>query len=433
MMYNKRFKKLVVAAGDLFFLYLSLFITLTLRYGSWPTKELWNIHQYPFLFVYLVWIVIFYIAGLYDIEKFLSVKALRNEIFKTMVLAGTLTTIIFYLVPFFGITPKTNLIINLFISFIFIWLWRKNNFNKATKGSKIKVFFLGKSREADGFANFLESRPQLGYATVGDFSSADLIVAPEEIRQDQGLAQVLYNMILEGRNVVSFEKFYESIIGKIPVSMISEIWFLENLAETEKTNYEKAKRVMDIFFSVIFLAVFMIIYPFVAIVIKLNSKGPVFIRQKRVGKNGKIFEIIKFRSMISLSPDGSAETNGAQWAKEADDRITFVGNILRKTRIDEIPQVWNVIKGNLSFIGPRPERPELIKELKTKVPHYSMRHLVKPGLTGWAQINFPYGSSIEDAMEKLQYDLYYIKNKSLLLDIIITLKTLAVVLRHSGR
>ncbi|MFA4890448.1 MAG: exopolysaccharide biosynthesis polyprenyl glycosylphosphotransferase [Candidatus Paceibacterota bacterium] len=433
MTYGNRLKKITIMAGDLLFLYISLLITLMVRYGSWPDKTLWKLYGFPFLFIYFVWIAIFYIAGLYDIEKFSSAGYLRNQIFKAMAAGGVLAMLMFYLIPLFLITPKTSLFINLFVGFFLVMVWRKINLSLSMAGTKIKIFFLGKSKEADKFSDFLKSRPQLGYAIASDLLSANLIVAPEEIRQNQELAQILYNMILEGRNVASFEKFYESITGKIPVSMISEIWFLENLAETKKENYEKFKRVIDMISSFVFLAAFLVIYPFVAIAIKIDSKGPTLIKQKRMGKNGKIFNILKFRSMVALSPDGLAEKNGAEWAKEKDKRITFVGNFLRKSRIDELPQIWNVLKGDLSFIGPRPERPEFVGELNKKIPHYSMRHLVKPGLTGWAQINFPYGASVEDAMEKLQYDLYYIKNKTLLLDVLILLKTVAVVLRRAGR
>ncbi|MFH1534764.1 MAG: sugar transferase, partial [Patescibacteria group bacterium] len=223
-------------------------------------------------------------------------------------------------------------------------------------------------------------------------------------------------------------KFYESVTGKIPVSLIDKTWFLENLLEINKQTFEKFKRVVDIIFSIILFIPFIIVYPFAALAIKINSKGPVFYKQKRVGKNEKFFEILKFRSMVA-----DAEKNGAEWAKENDKRITIAGNILRKTRIDELPQIWNVLKGDLSFVGPRPERPEFVQELENQIPHYSMRHLVRPGLSGWAQINFPYGASVEDATEKMQYDLYYIKNRSFLLEISIMLKTIMTLLSHSGR
>ena len=156
-------------------------------------------------------------------------------------------------------------------------------------------------------------------------------------------------------------------------------------------------------------------------------------RSTRVGENGKLFTLYKFRSMIALTPEGLAETTGAQWAQDHDERITRIGHLIRKTRIDELPQLWNVLKGELSFVGPRPERPEFVEQLKAEIPFYDVRHLVRPGLSGWAQINFPYGASVKDAVEKLQYDLYYIKNRSLVLDVVIALKTLLVMASGAGK
>lgn len=428
-MYSKRFRKTLLLVGDLILFYLGLFFTLTFRYGSLPSEELWKLHQWPFLFVYLIWVVIFYIAGLYDIEKFISFSELRNRILKTMAAAGVVAVLLFYLTHLFGITPKTNLFINVLFSALFVWLWRRIFFGIALKSSKTKILFLDDDvKEIGGFKEFLSQRPHFGYTSVKEIDVADIIVVPEQIRQDQKIVQALYEMTLSGKTIVSFDKFYESITGRIPVSLISEAWFLENLMELNKQTFEKFKRGSDIIFSIILLIILGTLYPFIALAIKINSTGPVFYKQKRVGKNGKNFEIWKFRSMIV-----DAEKNGARWAKEKDERVTFVGNILRKTRIDELPQIWNVLKGDLSFVGPRPERPEFVKELSEKIPYYSIRHLVKPGLSGWAQINFPYGASVEDAMEKLQYDLFYIKNRSLFLEISILLKTIMILFKHEGR
>jgi lipopolysaccharide/colanic/teichoic acid biosynthesis glycosyltransferase len=387
-----------------------------------------RIHLKPFILIYLVWIIIFYIAGLYDIEKFISPVSLRNCILKTMIASGIIAILIFYFIPYFKITPKTNLFINTLIAFLIIWAWRKILLKSAIKSSKIKIFFWGKSREIDDFAKFIESRPQLGYKTIDDISLADIIIISEQAKKNPEFVHSLYEMILLGKTVSDFDKFYESIIGKIPVYLIEKVWFLENLAEIDKKVFEKFKRVIDIILSIVLFVPLIMLYPFVAILIKISSKGPVFYRQKRVGKNSEIFEIIKFRSMIM-----NAETNGAQWASKNDGRATWIGNILRKTRIDELPQVWNVLKGDLSFVGPRPERPEFVRQLTEQIPHYSMRHLVKPGLSGWAQINFPYGASVEDATEKMQYDLYYIKNRSFLLEVSIILKTITVILSRQGR
>ncbi len=189
----------------------------------------------------------------------------------------------------------------------------------------------------------------------------------------------------------------------------------------------KVKRVLDIIFSLLGLLISLVITIPVAILIKLESKGPIFYRQKRVGLNNNIFECIKFRSMTV-----DAEKYGAIWASKNDSRVTRVGKIIRKLRIDEIPQMWNVLKGEMSFIGPRPERPEFVYQLEKKIPYYNLRHSVKPGITGWAQVCYPYGASEEDALEKLKYDLYYIKNLSLFLDFQILLKTAKVVLLGKG-
>lgn len=427
-MYSNKSKKFIFFLTDIILFYLALFITLTLRYGSFPSMDLWLVHLWPFAIIYFLWLIIFYIAGLYDIEKFISARELQNRILKTMIAAGILAIILFYLVPFFNITPKTNLIIDGIIIFLFIRAWRNILFNSAIKSSKIKIFFFGKNKEIDEFADFINNRPQMGYKTINNIDAADIIVISEEAKKGEAAIQSLYELIRLGKTVIDFDKFYESITGKIPVSLISKTWFLENLLEINKQTFEKVKRAADIFFSVFLLIIFAVIYPFIALAIKINSKGPVFYKQKRVGKNGEIFEILKFRSMVA-----DAEKNGAEWAKEDDKRITLIGKLLRKTRIDELPQAWNVLKGDLSFVGPRPERPEFTRDLEKQIPHYSMRHLIKPGLSGWAQINFPYGASVEDATEKMQYDLYYIKNRSLLLEISIMLKTIMTILSRSGR
>ncbi len=166
-----------------------------------------------------------------------------------------------------------------------------------------------------------------------------------------------------------------------------------------------------------------------AIAIKATSRGgPVFYSQERVGRFNRLFRIYKLRTMVT-----NAETNGAQWASVDDNRITPIGNLLRRTRLDEVPQFWNVLKGEMSLIGPRPERPEFVDLLESKIPFYVQRHLVKPGLTGWAQINYPYGASIEDAHNKLTYDLYYIKNASVVLDLQIFLRTIGALMKGSRR
>jgi sugar transferase (PEP-CTERM system associated) len=188
------------------------------------------------------------------------------------------------------------------------------------------------------------------------------------------------------------------------------------------------KRVFDILASSILLVVMFPVMAIAALLILLESGMPIFYRQVRVGECGQAFEVLKFRSMRA-----DAERDGVpQWAKHADDRITRVGHVIRKFRVDELPQIFNVLKGDMSFVGPRPERPYFVKELSKQIPYYASRHTVKPGITGWAQIKYPYGASVDDAREKLQYDLYYAKNHSLFLDLIVMLQTAQVVLFGRG-
>ena len=178
---------------------------------------------------------------------------------------------------------------------------------------------------------------------------------------------------------------------------------------------------------------FILTFPLIALAIKLNTRGRVFFSQNRVGRQGIIFKVYKYRTMVSLSADGSAETNGPQFASTKDIRITSVGKILRLTRIDETPQFINILKGHMSFIGPRPERPEFVAQITEKMPFYSLRHLIKPGLTGWAQVNESYYGTIEENLRKLEYDLYYIKNRNFTLDVSILLRTINTILRLAGR
>ena len=188
-----------------------------------------------------------------------------------------------------------------------------------------------------------------------------------------------------------------------------------------------AKRLFDITASLLLLALTAPVIVVFALLVKLDSKGPAFFRQVRVGLYGQDFAVIKLRSMRT-----DAEVNGAQWAVENDPRVTRLGRFIRKVRIDELPQTWSVLKGEMSFVGPRPERPEFVSDLEQQLPFYAERHMVKPGITGWAQINYPYGASIEDSRHKLEYDLYYAKNYTPFLDLLILLQTLRVVLWHEG-
>lgn len=457
MLRSGKLNNLLLVLGDISILYIALFLTLTIRYMQIPNEKIWELHNLPFFVLFVLWLLIFYIAGLYDLEKFISQKDLQLRIVNAVGFAGIVAILLFYLVPYFGITPKTNLLIDLAITLALLILWRRFFISKLIKSKRVNILFFGASPEVASFIHYLEQHPQLGYKTTAMMKMEDeqtphmktrvpiigfdhhiahiikennisIIITSIDIKQNKELVRMFYEVLPLGVTIIDFPRFYENMTGKVPVSMINESWFLENLVEIDKQIFETVKRWMDIIFSVLLGIPTLIILPFVALLIKIDSSGPILYRQKRVGKNGKSFEIIKLRTMTK-----NAESGKAIWAKENDSRITRVGSFLRRVRIDELPQLLNIFKGDLSFVGPRPERSEFVETLRKEIPHYNMRHLIKPGLSGWAQINFPYGASVEDTIEKLQYDLYYMKNRSLTMDISIYLKTLATMIRHQGR
>ncbi len=234
----------------------------------------------------------------------------------------------------------------------------------------------------------------------------------------------------QGVQITPMFALYQDLTGRVPVSHLGDDWYVALPAHVKKNGrtYMMVKRAWDFGMALVGLALTTPVMPLVALAIKLDSPGPVFFRQTRVGRGGKSFKIVKFRTMRQ---DAEAST-GAVWAIDHDPRITRVGRFLRKSRLDEIPQLWNVLIGDMSFVGPRPERPEFDEKLEREIPFYRARRAVRPGLTGWAQISHGYGNTMLDALRKVEYDLYYIKNELLYLDLLILLRTVAVVLRLGG-
>jgi sugar transferase (PEP-CTERM system associated) len=241
--------------------------------------------------------------------------------------------------------------------------------------------------------------------------------------------QEILNCKLSGMEVLDAPEFYERVNGKLMLENITPSWFIFSKGFKMMGLRRFFKRIGDIVLSLIGIILVSPLLPLVALAIKLDSPGPVLFRQVRVGKADEDFVIYKFRSMRQ---DAEKES-GAVWAKQNDNRVTKLGAFLRKSRIDEIPQLFNVLIGDMSMVGPRPERPEFVKNLKKVIPYYSERHFVKPGITGWAQVRYPYGASVEDAIEKLRYDLYYIKNYSLFFDFRIMIDTISVMVKKLGR
>lgn len=256
------------------------------------------------------------------------------------------------------------------------------------------------------------------------------VVVASNIHFSEPQIQLLMSMRLRGIPVYRLPDFYESLWYKIPSSLLQDRWLAFSAGFNLMPGYfnRRVKRFVDLILAGVLLVLLSPVMLLVAVAIRLDSPGPVFYSQLRSGLYGKPFRVYKFRSMYQ-----DAEKRGAQWASQRDPRITRIGYWLRVMRIDELPQIWNVLRGEMSLIGPRPERPEFDVKLKEAIPYYEVRYLVKPGITGWAQVMYPYGASVEDAYEKLSYDLYYIKNYSLWLDLAIAFKTIRVVLLGKGR
>ena len=272
-------------------------------------------------------------------------------------------------------------------------------------------------------------------STVGGLADLDVIVAEHEVdavvltSQDRRLELLEHVLALPGRtpSVLELSDFYERAYGRVPIADINAAWFLEALALQRRSVASIPRRAVELMVTLVLAVVALPVMALVAIAIKLDSPGTVFYRQRRVGEGGRTFTIVKFRSMRS-----DAESNGVQWASERDPRVTRVGSVLRRCRLDELPQVWNVLKGEMALVGPRPERPELVAELVRHVPFYEPRHLVRPGVTGWAQVYAPYASSVQESVDKLSYDLYYVKHQSFATDVGIMLSTLGVMAGGKG-
>lgn len=319
--------------------------------------------------------------------------------------------------------------------------------------SNASLLYLGHSKQAEYFLNELANHAEqrsFTFATkqkiIHPLHSEIPTLSPDEHtvfsqswqgividplhHSDKKEAKKLIDLRLTGTPVMTLADYYEKNWFMVPVDQIGDDWFLRSqgfsmLAEPISL---RVKRLIDIALAILLLSLSSPIILLCAILIKLTSRGPIMFSQMRVGKHGEQFRIYKLRTMRT-----DAEATGAQWATENDPRITKVGNFLRKSRLDELPQCWNVLKGEMSFVGPRPERPEFTNELENEIPYYNLRHLVQPGISGWAQVIFPYGASKEDALKKLQYELYYIKNQSLVLDLNIMLRTILTVFQRSGR
>jgi sugar transferase (PEP-CTERM system associated) len=458
---------LILVTTNTFILFLSFYAGLWLRsmIASWPGASQLSILLNAVLFT-LFNHLIFYLFDLYNFRAKLSSFSLVPGICISIMITMSVMGISYYFLPFLpqgrGILALSGLVSIILLSSW--WLFYNWAFRKLRPAQQILI--VGSSETGEMVAREIISNADLGYSLLGfvdEFSTQGYtrdrgedksdktwmaptigtVTALDQIVKDTPIDQIIVALAerrkffpmetlldckLRGIKIHEATDFYEQLTGKIFVQGLKPSWLIFCQGFNKSRFEEVSKRIVDIIISVIGLIVTVPIMAVTAILIKLESSGPVIFKQDRVGKGEKLFKVYKFRSMTT---DAEAKT-GPVWAKNKDPRVTRVGRLIRKVRIDELPQLINILKGDMSFVGPRPERPYFVEILKKEIPYYSLRSTVKPGLTGWAQISFYYASSVEDTLEKLQYDLFYIKNQSLFFDLIIILKTIVVVLLGKG-
>jgi len=448
-------RKLFLLLGDIFIIILSINLAFVIRMKKSTISYLGlNKGVVIILLTLAIYLISFYIFDFYNTrENFRNIRFLAN-VAGSLILVFLISIGFFYAFPFmFG---RGAFLISLILIGFLVVIWRKfySFFFSLAASTKI-VLIIGKGKVAEAIYSVIKKNPE--YEVIGFISGAfkkkriqekkalgnntslekiindhnvdDIIVTIEPIRNSQ-LNKTLINCKMRGINIWNIPTFYEHFIDKLPIPHIKENWFLfaDGFDKLGSNIHRRLKRAIDLLISIAFLIIAFPIGVIISIAIALNSKGSVFYMQERVGENQKPFNLFKFRTMAS-----DAEKGNPIWAEENDPRNTSIGKILRKTRMDELPQLINIIKGEMSLIGPRPEREFFVKRLIEKIPFYSLRFSVKPGLTGWAQVIYKYGASEEDALEKLQYELYYIKNMSLFLDLRILLKTIRIILFGMGR
>lgn len=460
-MQNKHnFLKFILFIGDIILIYFALFLTLVIRHGDfsfWPAVKI-NLIFFHFSLLAFLWIILLYILDFYETPLFKRIFDFFRNLLVFIFLASILGTTYFYLRPETGITPKTILFLDVLIFSVLLCFWRyvfyhilkiKNfrekiivigfrpgleevadKYSLSRAGYEIVAFFAPTASFSEKLLAFV------GMAKYGVVSDIDKlkeitekekvssVVFPRFLEESQEIIHQVFNSLPLKLNYISFADFYESLTRKVPIEAVNEAWFLEKVSRPEKKADDALKRGFDIIFSFFCLLLSMFLFSFIALAIKLDSPGSLFYFQKRVGKNGKEFTLCKFRTMKE-SPDQYKEP----WRERDRKQVTRVGRFLRRTHLDEIPQLWSILKGDLSFVGPRPEWEKLAREFEKEIPFYPLRYLIKPGFTGWAQLHYIASTSVEEAKEKFKYDLYYIKNRNFFMDLGIILKTVRIIFR----
>lgn len=435
---------LTLFIGDFLVWFSALWIGLFLRRLQVPTLEFYLDHAIPYLFVFFVWAIIAYSFGMYESKLMVLKNKFTSVLIQTQLYSAAVAVALFYLSPSFIVKPKITLFVILVATTFGIVLWRIFGVRLFTVRNREKSIYLATNDNSKEFfkmvneatyyplsiSNYIDVDMIKGQNLISWVNSfvengvRVIVLDPRSSKLKDALPE-LHQLIFEGVHFIDENEIYEDITEKIQLKNINHEWLIENISIRSHTGYDSMKRLMDIFVSTVAFVVTLPLYLPIVIAIKSESKGPALLVQERIGKNNKKIYIAKFRTMISVD-------NGV-FVKGKDNRITKVGRVLRKYRLDELPQLVSIMVGDLSLIGPRPEASGLISEFNEKIPYFSVRHLITPGLSGWAQIHHETPPrTIEETADKLAFDLYYMKNRSVLLDLKIALKTLYTLVSKAG-
>jgi len=422
MIIGGRQSPILLFAGDFVAFILSLYLTLWLRYFEVPNGAMLSPYVVPFTLLFIFWTLVFYSVGLYSKRFTLFPSRLPDALFKTQIANILFAALFFFFIPAFGIAPKTILALYLVISLAIIFFWRLVVYQRLSSGHfRERAILLTRGAEADELFAEVNANPRYGIEFCSrelTHESASMIVADSATAVD--------SLTGTNKHIIAFEDVYEEVFDRVPLSQLERAWFRENVASSDPLLYVITKRCIDIVGGFVMGLITLVIAPFIYIANMFEGDGPLFLKQERFGKLGSKITVYKFRSM---QKDIAAS---GKWTHEHNDenRVTKVGAFLRLTSLDEFPQFINVIRGEISLIGPRSDILGLGKRLAEALPYYEARYFVVPGITGWAQINQQYEQghvspqSIEETKVRLAYDFYYLKHRSLGLDIIIAIKTI---------
>ena len=441
---------ILLLLGDVAMFTLALWATLALRYLEVPSRELFSRHLEPFALLFVIWIAIFFLAGLYGRHTRLFRSRLPSVILSTLIINVIIAALFFFLLPSFGLAPKTILVLYLVVSFVFIYIWRVLFFLRLRAPKKFKGVLIASGPDAEALAQEVknDSRYPFVFEQVIDTSRAHsheviqqacriageddtaFLVADFSDKAFLAARPIVYDAAFHKRRfaILDVNELYQEVFDRVPLSFVQYEWILSSV-NTPRL-YSVLKRVIDIVGSLIIGLVTLPLYPFIVLAIKLDDGGSILIAQERIGRYEQPFKVWKFRSMTG-NDQGDYGVGGKTKLS-----VTRVGKWLRASRLDELPQLWSVIIGDLSLVGPRPELPALAREYSARIPYYNARHLAAPGLTGWAQIKHDrdphHGADIAETKQKLSYDLYYLKHRSLFLDLFIILQTIRIVVSARG-